>query len=59
MVLEQAARDPPIAQIAAELGYSPRTFRAMMQGSVEKRGGRLLSKAMPASQGAEPSVYFP
>lgn len=49
-----AARELSIAQIAAELGYSPSAFSAMVRRSVGQTAGRFLGKAMRATQGAEP-----
>ena len=54
-----AARDLPIAQIAAELGYSPSAFSAMVRRNVGQTAGRFLGKtARPDSgRGPVPSAH--
>ncbi len=52
-----AARDLPIAQIAAELGYSPSAFSAMVRRSVGQTASHFLGKGgRPASQAPEPAL---
>jgi len=43
-----AARDLPIAQIAAELGYGPSAFSAMVRRSVGQTAGHFLGRATGA-----------